>query len=60
MELVGRFDDIVPGSFGMDGGITLIACLFDLIAAVGDDRDFAGLNFRSCARRVGAVPVPRD
>jgi hypothetical protein len=34
MELVGGLDDIVPGSLDMDGGITLVACLLDLIAAV--------------------------
>jgi hypothetical protein len=60
MELVGGFDDIITGSLDVDGGVTLVAGLLDLIAAVGDDRYFAGLNFCSCARRVGAVPVPRD
>jgi hypothetical protein len=42
------------------GGITLIAGLADLVAAVRDNGHFAGFDFGGSSGRVRTVPVPRD
>jgi hypothetical protein len=42
------------------GGITLIAGLADLVAAVRDDGHFAGFDFGGSSGRVRSAPVPRD